>query len=505
MIYIERTLEFKRNDVKIRRNDSKTEEPIILYKGDKNIELQFTIANNPFNYKSGVEITYGQLIIKRPNANPIFSDVAKFSNSKASFIITGEMIDDLNEIGEYDFQIRLLNADQTSRGTLPPVHAGIVIKEPVCEEEGVNFAAANYARTLSGDAEDTFDDEGNYNKTVWTKGDTITDTKLNKIEDAIYEINSDYVSDFDLDNKGYLTEHQDISYLASEQYVNDAISDIDIPTVPANVSELNNDAGYLTEHQDVSHLALKSEIPSIEGLATEQYVDEAINNIEIPEGGGNVDLSNYYTKTDMNGLLSGKADLSHNHDTIYYRKYLVDAKIDALSIGSYAKLEDLTTLANQLAPKNHTHEGYATETFVTDKIAEAQLDGGDVDLSNYYTKTDMDDILLAKANYSHAHDDRYYLKYQVDSRINALGIDGYARLEDLTTWANLLALKNHTHDEYLKDADFSNYATKDEFNELGAAVGRLEEMAASYVTDNQFDDAIGNINAILDAINGEEI
>ena len=238
MIYIERILEFKRNDVKIRRSDSKSEEPIILYKGDKNIELQFIIENNPFNYKSGVEITYGQLIIKRPNANPIFSDVAKFSNSKASFIITGEMIDDLNEIGEYDFQIRLLNADQTSRGTLPPVHAGIVIKEPVCEEDGVGYSAASYARTLSGDIEDTFDDEGNYNKTVWTKGDTITDTKLNKIEDAIYEINSDYVSDLDLDNKG-----------------------------------------YLTEHQDVSHLALKSEIPSIEGLATKDELNNAIGDI----------------------------------------------------------------------------------------------------------------------------------------------------------------------------------------------------------------------------------
>ena len=377
MIYIERTLEFKRNDVKIRRSDSKTEEPIILYKGDKNIELQFTIENNPFNYKSGVEITYGQLIIKRPNANPIFSDVAKFSNSKASFIITGEMIDDLNEIGEYDFQIRLLNADQTSRGTLPPVYAGIVIKEPVCEEEGVNFAAANYARTLSGEIEDTFDDEGNYNKTVWTKGDTITDTKLNKIEDAIYEINSDYVSDSDLDDKGYLTEHQDISYLASEQYVNDAISDIDIPTVPVNVSELNNDAGYLTEHQDVSHLALKSEIPSIEGLATESYVDEAINNIEIPEGGGNVDLSSYYTKTDMDDLLYGKADVTHNHDTIYYRKYLVDAKINALSIDSYAKLEDLTSWANLFALKNHIHDEYLK----------------DADFSNYATKDDLNNAM----------------------------------------------------------------------------------------------------------------
>ena len=391
MIYIERILEFKRNDVKIRRSDSKTEEPIILYKGDRNIELQFIIENNPFSYKSGVEITYGQLIIKRPNANPIFSDVAKFSNSKASFIITGDMIDELDEIGEYDFQIRLLNADQTSRGTLPPVYAGIVIKEPVCEEDGVGYSAASYARTLSGETEDTFDDEGNYNKTVWTKGDTITDTKLNKIEDALYEINDSSITDSDLDNKGYLTEHQDVSHLALKS------------ELPTNVSGLVNDAGYVSEsyvdnvtfglrsemNLQLENYASKEEIPSIEGLATETYVNEAISNIEIPEGnGGNVDLSNYYTETEIDGLLSGKSDLSHNHDTMYYRKFLVDAKI------------------------------------------------------------------------------------------NALSIDSYAKLEDLTTWANQFALKNHTHDEYLKDADFSNYATKDD---------------------------IGNIDAILDNINGEEI
>ena len=72
--------------------------------------------------------------------------------------------------------------------------------------------------------------------------------------------------------------------------------------IPINVSELNNDAGYLTEHQDISHLALKSEIPevpSIEGLATEQYVNDAIANIEIPE----VDTSNLATKDELNNAL----------------------------------------------------------------------------------------------------------------------------------------------------------------------------------------------------------
>lgn len=192
-MYIERTIEVKKNNAKI-------EEPIVLYKGDRNIELQFTLVNNPFKCKSGVEITYGQLIIKRPKADPIFSDVAKLSNSKASFIITGDTIDDLEEIGEYDFQIRLLNSDKTARGTLPPVFAGIVIKEPVCEEDAVGYSAANYSKATVGEALDTFDENGDYIKTVWDKGSLITDTKLNKIEDAIYEINANSATKEDIGN-----------------------------------------------------------------------------------------------------------------------------------------------------------------------------------------------------------------------------------------------------------------------------------------------------------------
>lgn len=200
MIYIERTIEFKRNEAKIRRGDSKIEEPIILYKGDRNIELQFTLENNPFQYKSGVEITYGQLIIKRPKAKPIFSDVAKISNSKVSFVITGDMIDELEEIGDYDFQIRLLNADKTARGTLPPVFAGIVIKEPVCEEEPIDDAVVNYSKAVRGEILDVFDEEGNYIRTEWKDGDIITDSRLNKIEDALYDINANSATKDYVDN-----------------------------------------------------------------------------------------------------------------------------------------------------------------------------------------------------------------------------------------------------------------------------------------------------------------
>ena len=58
---------------------------------------------------------------------------------------------------------------------------------------------------------------------------------------------------------------------------------------------------YLTEHQDISHLATKEEIPSIEGLATETYVQEQIANASLGGGeGGSIDTSNFATKDELN-------------------------------------------------------------------------------------------------------------------------------------------------------------------------------------------------------------
>lgn len=261
MIYIERTIEIKKNIAKI-------EEPIILYKGDKNIELQFMIENNPFKYKSGVELTYGQLVVKRPSADPIFSEVAKLSNNKVLFVVTGDMIDELAELGEYDFQIRLINADKTSRGTIPPVTAGIIIKAPLCEEPD-NIATINEAIVndsivpASNETLNVFDNNGDYIKTTWKDGDLITDSKLNKIEDALYEINGKEVH-----------VEVDLSGLATEDYVNDAIA-------------------------------------------------EAHANADF-------DLSGYVTNEALAEILRTKADYTHYHDNDYYRKWQIDGKLYTL-------------------------------------------------------------------------------------------------------------------------------------------------------------------------------
>lgn len=60
---------------------------------------------------------------------------------------------------------------------------------------------------------------------------------------------------------------------------------------------------------DLSEYALKTDIPtvpSLDGYATTEYVDEAIANI--PTGDGSTDLSNYYTKEEVDEIVSNISD-----------------------------------------------------------------------------------------------------------------------------------------------------------------------------------------------------
>lgn len=51
--------------------------------------------------------------------------------------------------------------------------------------------------------------------------------------------------------------------LATETYVNNKIAEIDIPTVPTNVSAFTNDAGYLTEHQSLADYSTTAQVQTM--------------------------------------------------------------------------------------------------------------------------------------------------------------------------------------------------------------------------------------------------
>ena len=185
MLYARVVLWVKKDEV---ISDSK----VILYRGDKNVDIEFTLRSVDYVL---TESAFAQLILTRPYATSVFSEIFKIGDNKVIVRITGNMIDELNEKESYAIQIRLFDSERVARVTLPPCYDVICVREPIAVEQTdgdealVNLAKVNYALTGRNSEQigDVFTD-GVYNKTIWYDGDLITDGRLNKVEDALYSI-----------------------------------------------------------------------------------------------------------------------------------------------------------------------------------------------------------------------------------------------------------------------------------------------------------------------------
>ena len=183
--------------------ESIIDRPIVLYRGDREVEIEFTLVGNEFmfseegNVIKSVNASHGQLVLNTPSGEHMFSELAECHEGKVVFVVTKEMIDEFIEMGFYSFQIRLYDsAEMKSRVTIPPVMNGFDIRNPIAAEDETNVVdqgIVDYARIFKDQSNEelpTFDWTGAYNKTEWVHHDVITENKMNKIEDALYSINA---------------------------------------------------------------------------------------------------------------------------------------------------------------------------------------------------------------------------------------------------------------------------------------------------------------------------
>jgi hypothetical protein len=126
--------------------------------------------------------------------------------------------------------------------------------------------------------------------------------KVEEIEPTVGELktwieNKEYLQDIDLD--GYATK-EDTKNLAPVSYVDEKFNSIKIPEVDledyAKKEEL-----FSKSYNDLTD---KPEIPSVEGLATEDFVKAEIAKVTIPE----VDTSKLVTTETFNNVLATKAN-----------------------------------------------------------------------------------------------------------------------------------------------------------------------------------------------------
>ena len=202
-------------------------------------------------------------------------------------------------------------------------------------------------------------------------------------------------------------------------------------------------------------------------------VDEAITNAQL--GGEDVDLSSYATKEYVDEALKDVDLTGYATETFVTDKI---AEIEIPSLEGYAKTEDIPTVTNDLTDelksnydsavtKAHEHtnatvldgitdtkvaewDAKATEAFVTNAIANAQLgEGGEVDLSGLATK----DELNAKADATHTHTLADISDYEVPDlsdyalKTEIPSTDGFVTEETLNT----------TLADYVKSEDITEY------------------------------------------------
>lgn len=251
----------------------------------------------------------------------------------------------------------------------------------------------------------------------------------------------------------------------------------DIPTVPTKTSELTNDTGfittipteYITESELNTELSTKaniSDIPSLDGYATETYVQNKIAEASL--SGGEVDLSGYATKDE----LETKADIS-----------------------------SIPTKTSQLT----NDSGFITSV-PSEYITESELDAKGYltehqDITSKADKTYVDTELAKKANVSHTHSYN-----DLTDKPVIPSVDNLATKEELTNGLATKANVSHTHDQYLTEhQDLSDYALKTEIptvptntSELTNDSGFITSIPSEYVTETELNNGLSSYQAKTD-------
>ena len=197
------------------------------------------------------------------------------------------------------------------------------------------------------------------------------------------------------------------------------ISDYIAPKIPTKVSELENDSKFITEDD--------------------------------------IDLSNYYTKEEVDDLINNSGDVTIPITPIVLDDSVTENSSNGVkSSGIYAFVKDEISKIEHPEQNTPNLEGYATEKYVQDEIAKIEIPEVP-SLDGYATKE--------------------YVSNEI-SNLDIPNLEGYATQEWVEEQSFLKELPSHTHDEYLTENDIHDSVEKlnklkDDFDSHMEVVGNF--------------------------------
>ena len=176
-----------------------------------------------------------------------------------------------------------------------------------------------------------------------------------------------YVTQSWVTSQGYLTEHQDLTGYATQSWVTNQGYITSVPDTFATKDWVSSQ-GYLTEHQDLSSYALKSEIPSLDGYATESWISSqqfATQSWVTSQG--------YLTSTGLSGLATQSWVSSNFLSTNALNGYATQEWVT--NQGYITSVPDTFATKNGVQSQNYltehqSLEGYATQSWATSQFLE---------------------------------------------------------------------------------------------------------------------------------------
>lgn len=238
---------YKKCIMTINKNNATLDEDIYLFRLDKNIELHFSIVNNRYKFDKSdlnniiaqTNAAYFQIRLYRSDEIKYTFAIQPTQDGVAVLTITDDLINDPIELGEYDFQISLLDADKTSMISMPIVKQQLHVCEPLVDNQAImGRAVLGLSSLASGEIKNAFDSEGNYIREIHNDGDILSAQLINKFEEAL-----------DTNTKAIKSQNSNLPHIISSKVLATVpASDIKInDNITVNNVSINKDRRYYIE------------------------------------------------------------------------------------------------------------------------------------------------------------------------------------------------------------------------------------------------------------------
>ena len=337
-------------------------------------------------------------------------------------------------IPEYDLTPYATKSELPTKVSQLQNDSKFITLEEVPETDLSEYAKKSELPTVPKKVSELTNDAGYITAAEVPKTDLSAYAKKTDIPDVsgfITSIPSEYVTESELNAKGYLTQHQDISHLAPKTSIPTKVSQLAndsnyLTSIPSNyITEAELEAkGYLTEHQslaayatktyvdntvaenqpNLSGYAKKTDIPDVSGFISE-IPSEYVTDSELAAKGYLVeaDLSEYAKKSEIPTVPTKTSQLTNDSNflTAVPSEYITETELnnkgyltEHQSLSEYAKKSEIPDVSHFITSipeeyvtetelnnkgyltQHQSLEGYATKTYVDDAIAGIDIPGG---------------------------------------------------------------------------------------------------------------------------------